>query len=132
MRSSGVTGVVLMFESGGASGAWEDGQDGTWSAEALNNGVPYAEGSGGSPLNAMTALAQALAAEVRTLRGDAAAERVADLAEGVEPFAPRAELLPDDEAPEHVLAQRGAAKARLAAKRARASAGDDEGRYVND
>ena len=62
-----MNGVVLMFE--------DDGH-GMWVAEAQRRGVPYAEASGDTPLNAVTALAQTLAAMVSDERASMALDRV--------------------------------------------------------
>jgi hypothetical protein len=77
---SGATEVVLVFEGGHASGAFEDGSDGSWVAEARRGGVPFAEGTGDNPLNAVTVLAQTLAQLVSTERAEVALDRVEDAA----------------------------------------------------
>jgi hypothetical protein len=112
-----MNGVVLTFEGGAASGAFEDGHDGSWTAEAQRNGVPYAEGTGDNPLNAVMALAQQLAQLVSTERAEVALVRL-DEAE----VAAEARLTPEEQL---AIAD---AKQRLAARRAAADRGatDDD------
>lgn len=73
-----MNGVVLTFESGMTSGAFEDGISGSWAAEAQRGGVPYAEGSGATPLDAVMSLAQQLAAMISADRVAVALARVED------------------------------------------------------
>jgi hypothetical protein len=102
-----VNGVVLTFENGMTSGAFEDATDGAWIAEAQRHGVPYAEGTGDSPLNAVMALAQALAGMVSEERTERALERLDEAQTAFE-----VALTPEQ------AAEVAAAKARLAERRA--------------
>ena len=71
-----MNGVVLTYEPGSTSGAYEDGIDGVWTAEAQCGGVPIAEGVGDNPLNAVMALAITLAGAVSGELTRIAVERV--------------------------------------------------------
>lgn len=73
-----MNGITLSFEGGYASGSFEDGHDGHWVAEARRGGVPYAEGTGENPLNAITALACVLDQLVSAERSEVALNRIDD------------------------------------------------------
>lgn len=107
--------VVVMFEGGHASGAFEDGHDGTWIAEARRGNVPFAEGSGDNPLNAVMALAQMLTTLVSTERAEVALERVDDAqVEALTELTPEAQAAVAD------------AKQRLQARRDAAARGEGD------